>query len=53
MGDLTQIKRHRGAKLGGGDKGSLTHGKNTPGIGGHAYESGIEKRLDTQTPSSL
>ena len=51
--DLTQIKRHRGSKLGGGTKGSLTHGKKTPGIGGHAYESEIEKRMGTQAPSSL
>jgi hypothetical protein len=42
---LTQIKRHRGRKTEGRQKGSLTHGKKTPGIGGNEDESGTEREL--------
>ena len=50
---LTQIKRHRGKKTEGRQKGSLTHGKKTPEIGVNAHEPRTEKRVVTETPSSL
>lgn len=53
MGALTQIKRHRGKKTEGRQKGSLTHGKKTPEIGVNAHEPRTEKRVVTETPSSL
>src|SRR5436853_339433 len=51
--ELTQIKRHRGGKTEGRQKGSLTHGKMTPEIGVNEYEPRTEKAMVAQGPRAL
>jgi hypothetical protein len=50
---LHQIKRHPRQKTEGRQKGSLTHGRKTPGNGVNAYESRGQRKLVAEGASPL
>src|SRR5882724_2459337 len=51
--ELTQIKRHRRGGTERRQKGSLTHGKKTPGIGGNEHEPGTKTRVVAEVEGPL